>query len=320
MKITLKYLVVFAPVALCLAQTPPKPATTPAHAPVQSAKPAPTLEDVPGTDPVVISVGDEKMTKSQYERLISSLSPQIRSQAQGPGKRQVAEQVAQLMSMAQEARKRGIDKTPETRQLVAFQTDTVLASALFREIQNAVKPDQAAIAEYYEKHKGEYESVTSRHILIRFKGSPVPLREGQKDLTEEEALAKAKEIRAKLAAGGDFAKLAEAESDDVQSGKNGGSLGTFARGRMVPQFEEAAFKQPVGEISEPIKTQFGYHIIQVEKRTTSPIEEAKAGIEQRLKPEMAQKAVEDIKKQSGVTISESYFGNSNPAPAPAARK
>jgi peptidyl-prolyl cis-trans isomerase C len=321
MKISILNCFLIATANLGLAQTPaPKPASPPASA--ANAKPVkPALEDIPGSDPVVLVVGDEKMTKSEYERLLASLPEQVRARAQGPGKRAVAEQIAQLKALAQEARKRGLDKSPENRELIAFQTENLLASTLYRELAAGVKADDAAEHAYYDQHKNEYEEVTARHILIRFKGSPVPLRTGEKDLTEEEALAKAQDIRKKLAAGEDFAKLAEAESDDTQSGKQGGSLGSFSKGKMVPQFEQEAFKLPAGTVSEPIKTQFGYHIIKVEKHETQKFEDVKASIDQKLKPELAQKAAENIRNRTPVTINDAYFGtapSTTPAPTPAA--
>ncbi len=303
-------ILILAPLAIGFAQTPqPTPKATPP--PPSTAARAPlALEDVPGTDPVVLTVGDDKMTKSEFEWLIAGLPQQAQARAQGPGgKRQIAEQVVQLKAMAQEARKRGVDKTEQAKELIKFQTDSVLANALYREISTGVKADDAAAQAYYDAHKADYDQVTASHILIRYKGSAVPMKAGGKELTPEEALAKAQDIRKRLTAGEDFAKVASAESDDEMSAKIGGSLGEpFVHGRMVPAFEEVAFKQPVGELSEPVKTQFGYHIIKVTKHETASFDSVKTSIEQKLKPEMAQKAVEDIRKQAAVTLNDTYFG------------
>ena len=127
-------------------------------------------------------------------------------------------------------------------------------------------------------------------------------------MTDEEALAKAKDLRAKIVAGGDFAALAKAESDDVGSGANGGSLGEFTRGRMVPPFDEAAFTLKVNEVSEPVKTQFGYHIIQVTKHDTKKMDDVKNEIADKVGPEMAQKSVEAIRDKASITFDQSYFG------------
>jgi hypothetical protein len=115
--------------------------------------------------------------------------------------------------------------------------------------------------------------------------------------------------------GADFATLAKAESDDAGSGANGGDLGTFGHGRMVPAFEEVAFTIPVGELSEPVKSQFGYHIIKVESRQEKTFVEVRAEIEKKLDGEAVKKAMDDLKAATPVVMNPDYFG-----PAPAAMR
>jgi len=252
---------------------------------------------------VVLTVGSEKVTRAQFEELLSALAENGKPAATAAARRQVAEQFAELMSLAQEARKRKLDQSPGVKQMIGIQTDQVLANSLAKELSEA-KPDEAAAHAFYNSHKNEYEQATASHILIRFKGSQVPLKPNQKDLTEEEALAKAQDLRKKLAAGGDFAATAKAESDDTGSGANGGALGTFPHGQMVPQFDQAVFTLPVGQISEPVKTQFGYHIIKVEKRTSKSFEEAKPDIGK----QMGKDAFDAIRKNTPVKLDDKYFG------------
>lgn len=100
--------------------------------------------------------------------------------------------------------------------------------------------------------------------------------------TEAEALALAQELRQRILDGEDFATLAQEYSDDPGSAANGGDLGWFGRGVMVPAFEEAAFSLAVGEVSEPIKTDFGYHLIEVlEKDPNHPKDESTLANERR---------------------------------------
>ena len=103
------------------------------------------------------------------------------------------------------------------------------------------------------------ERVRARHILIS-----VPQDASESD--QQLALAKAISITQRLNSGEDFATLAQKFSDDTGSGAQGGELGFFGRGQMVKEFEDAAFSLPIDQISEPIKSQFGYHIIQVEEK------------------------------------------------------
>ena len=298
-----------------LAQTPPAPAkpkpaaTTPAKPAAAAAKPEAKAQ--PGTlapDPVIIVIGDLKITKSQYESFINALPERIRAEATGPNKRKVAEQLADIKAMAQEAKKRGIDKKPEIQQQVNFQVENFLANSLFQELQASVKSDDASVQAYFDKNKKDYETATARHILIRFAGSRVPLKDGQKDLTEVEAKAKAEALQKAIKGGKDFAEVAKAESDDSGTGSQGGSLETFGHGQMVPEFETAAFSLPINEVSDPIKTPFGYHVIQVSARGTKNLADVRAEIETKMKPEQARQLIEEMRKQANITLDENYFG------------
>jgi peptidyl-prolyl cis-trans isomerase C len=262
----------------------------------------------PPADPVVITIGGEKITKSQFEQILSGLPQQQQAAAASPeGRRQLAEQLAELKAMAQAARVQKLDQDPRVQTRIALQVDQVLAGLLYQGLGNSA-PDEAALKSYYDEHKQEWEQVKARHILIRMQGSRVPLRENEKDLTDEEALAKTKEVRAKLIAGGDFAELAKTESDDAGSGANGGDLGSFPKGRMVPEFEQAAFALKVGDVSEPVKTPFGYHLIQVQEHDSKAFDDVRAEVAEKIKPDMAKKGIEDVKKKTSIVFNEAYFG------------
>jgi parvulin-like peptidyl-prolyl isomerase len=270
------------------------------------APPKPLLEQA--SDPVVLMIGATKVTKGEYEHFINSLPPQIQTEAKGPNKRKVAEQYAELRLMAEEARKRKIDQTPAAKVQMSFQVDQMLAQMLFRDLQTTVKMDEAAVQKYYNEHKNEYEEVKARHILVRFKDSRVPLREGQKELSDPEALAKSQELKKKLDAGADFAALAKTDSDDTGTGAQGGDLGKFGRGQMVPEFDTAAFVQPIGKVGEPVRSAFGYHLIMVEDRKSKTIVDMKDQIEKQLRPELAKQEVEAIKKANSISVDDTYFG------------
>ncbi|MBY0506666.1 MAG: peptidyl-prolyl cis-trans isomerase [Bryobacteraceae bacterium] len=195
--------------------------------------------------------------------------------------------------------------------------DQALASSLFRDVQGKINPSEADLQAYYEKNKDQYQKVKARHILLRFKGSPVPVKEGQKDLTKEEALAKAQELKKAIEGGADFAELAKKESDDAGSGANGGDLGAFGRGMMVPPFEQAAFSLPIGKTSDPVESQFGYHIIQVQEQLGKDFASAKAEIEPKIKPDLAQKAMKEIKDATKIVFNDTYFAEPAPPKMPA---
>jgi peptidyl-prolyl cis-trans isomerase C len=114
------------------------------------------------------------------------------------------------------------------------------------------------------KEMGKEEEVHARHILVP---------------TEDEA----KAILAELKKGADFATLAKEKTQDPSGKTNGGDLGYFTKGQMVPEFSDVAFKLGKGELSEPVKSQFGWHIIKVEDKRTKPVptfEQIKPQLEQ----------------------------------------
>ncbi len=283
-----------APAAPKTAAPAPKPA--PAQTP---AKPA-----AQGGDPVVISVGNFQLKQSEFEKLFESLP----EQAQKSGKRKVAEQIAEIKGLAQQARERKVDQNPKIQQQMALQVDTLLVNALYQDLSSSIQISDADVKKYYGEHKNDYESLKARHILIRFQGSRVPLKANQKDLTDAEALAKAKEIQKKVSGGLDFAQIAKDESDDTGSGAQGGDLGSFNHGQMVEAFDQAAFSLPVGKVSDPVKTPFGYHLIQVQEHTSKTFEQVKPEIEAALKPEMARKLMDDLKNKNAAKLDDAYFG------------
>ncbi|MEP6715065.1 MAG: peptidylprolyl isomerase [Terriglobia bacterium] len=294
------------------------PALLPAQTPnpkVPGTLAVPSVAAVANTDPntVVLTVGDMKLTAAQYEALVEALPANLQAYAHGATKRQFAENLVQLNLLAQAAEKLDLEKQPKVKEQIEFQRKNMLAQAMFEHLQQTAKVDDAAIAQYYAAHKEDYESITAKHILIRVKGAPMPAPPGKPELDDAEALAKAQDIRKKLVAGGDFAALAKAESDDTTSGAQGGDLGEFHRNMMVPPFEQAAFALKVGEISEPVKTPFGYHIILVTAHQAKQLADVKAEIEKQLRPDVAKKAADDLRAKNKVEVDDAFFG---PATAP----
>lgn len=260
-------------------------------------------------DAVVITIGNQPVTRAQFEVLLAALAENGKPAKTAAQKRQLAEQFADLQAMVQEARKRKLDEDAEVKQMMDLQSEGFLANALVKRISDDTHFTDLDLRSYFDTHKNEFEEAKGSHILIRFKGAAgAPPKPGEKELTESEALAKAQDLRKQILAGADFAALAKANSEDPGSAVKGGELGTFRHGQMVAPFDQAAFTVPVGEVSEPVKTQFGYHLIKIESRTAKTFEEAKPQIEKELKPKMTRDAVDQIKAHTAVTLNDTYFG------------
>jgi peptidyl-prolyl cis-trans isomerase C len=294
--------------ACALAQTPPPKPASAAQPTVTLTVDNPTkpMPVVP-PDRVVIAIGDLTITAAQFDQMIDSLPEQYKAIARSGGRKQFADNVVRIFVLAQEGRKRKLDESATYKTQAKFSEANVLAGMTLDDIKKNIPIDDAEVHKYFDTHKAEYEQVRARHILIRCQGSPLPVKPGQKDLSEAEALAKIEDIRAKIQGGADFAQLATQESDDTGSGANGGDLGSIRHGQMVPTFEEAAFALKPGELSEPVKSPFGYHLIRVESKESKTFEDMRAEIEKHLRPEQAQKKVEDLATKAGVVLDPEFF-------------
>ena len=269
---------------------------------------APTTAPV-AQDPakVIIRVGADTVTVADFNNLVDSLPDQVRVMAKGPGKRMLAEKLVEVKLLKADAIRQGLENDPKIKTQLELSREQVLAQAAAEKAQGG--NDDAALKVVYEQQKGTFEQVKARHILIRAAGSPAPLGEGKKELTDDQAKAKATEIRDRLVnKKEDFATVAKAESDDRGSAAQGGSLGTFGRGQMVGPFDETAFAAKVGDVSQPVKTVFGYHLIQVEDHKTQGFDEVKDQLAAQQAPKKVDDLIKKLKETNKVVIDESFFG------------
>lgn len=205
-------------------------------------------------DPVVATVNGTKIMRSDVTAAYGQLPDQYK---QVPFEQIFPALVDSLIDTklaAGAARKEKIDETPEFKAELEGFTERLLGSTLIqREVETKVT-DAAVKARYDKvtKDMGGKSEIHARHILLK---------------TEDEA----KAVINDLAGGADFAETAKKKSTGP-SGPNGGDLGYFGKGQMVPEFEKAAFALNKGDVTDaPVKTQFGWHVIKVEdKRTQQP--------------------------------------------------
>ncbi|MBM3274354.1 MAG: peptidylprolyl isomerase [Candidatus Sericytochromatia bacterium] len=196
--------------------------------------------------------------------------------------------------------------TPETlREQVRI---GLIVEKLRDEMTKDASVSLADAQKYYDANRPRFEQaeeVKASHILLK---------------TEAEA----KDVHAKIKGGGDFAQLAREKSEDSGSKPQGGDLGYFGKGRMVKEFEDAAFGLGVGEVSRPVKSQFGYHVIKVvdrKKARTRPFEEVKGELVAQQEREKKETSFRDwIKKQhdAATIVIRPKYQASSPTPPPAA--
>lgn len=236
---------------------------------------------------VVATVGGEEITEADLSFAAEDLAQDL---AQMPAQERRAFLLRVLIDMkvmAGAAEKAGMDQTELFAQRLNYLKERALRRAYFADAIAGQVTEEAIRADY-DKFVAEFqpqEEVHARHILVE---------------TQEEADA----IKAELDAGGDFAAIAQEKSIDPGSGANGGDLGFFAKGMMVPEFETAAFALAnPGDVSAPVQSQFGWHIIKLEeKRESSPpaFEQVAPQIQQQVLMRVFNEKVEEL--MAGVTI------------------
>ncbi|MDQ6802004.1 MAG: peptidylprolyl isomerase [Acidobacteriota bacterium] len=283
-----------------------------------AAPPAPpAAATATNPDPVIISAGTVAIHRSDFETAVKSLPAEYQSYALGPGKKQFADDYLRMKLLAAEGMKNGLDKDADVQKQLNLLRENLVAQEELKKIDSTIAVSDADLKKAYDENKKDYEQVKAKHILIAVKGSPAA-QKGKKELTDAEARAKAESLRAEIVGGkAKFEDVAKKESDDVESGKNGGDLGAFARGQMVPEFEQAAFGAKAGDVTPVVKTQFGYHIIKVEGHSSTPFEQVKATLEKSVKQKKLKDTLDALKDSAKPVYDEAYFAVPQaPAKAP----
>jgi peptidyl-prolyl cis-trans isomerase C len=214
-----------------------------------------------------------------------------------------------LMSQAAEAKKMG--DTPEFKRKLAFNREKLLMEQLLQKAGKEALTDKAMHDVYDEaaKQMGQEQEVHARHVLIRAAAGD--------DKASKEAEDKIKAIIVRLKKGEDFAKVASETTEDPSGKANGGDLGYFSKEQMVPEFSDTAFKLDKGQISEPVKTQFGWHVIKVEDKRVKPVppfDEVKPQIENYVQRKAQAELVTSLRASANI---EKMYKTDEPA-APAA--
>jgi len=154
---------------------------------------------------------------------------------------------------------------PEAQQDALVQRVAVLAAL-----------DEEVGPRYFEENKADFDTVCVSHVLVAIEGR-----------SDAEARARAEELKAMIDGGTAFRTVASEQSDDPGASAQGGDLGCGSRGRFVPEFEDAAYALEVDELSDPVQTQFGYHLIRVEDRTPAQYQDVIDSVRQQLLTKLA---------------------------------
>ncbi|NPA27668.1 MAG: peptidylprolyl isomerase [Epsilonproteobacteria bacterium] len=249
-------------------------------------------------DEVLATINGVPITKSNVDFILKNSRTSF-DKLTDEQKKELLDRLIERELLVEAAKKDGIEKDEEYKRALENYKKDLLIKVWMDKLYNKTLVSDSEANKFYQENKEMFkkpETIHARHILVKTK------EEAQKIIDELKGL-KGEELKKK------FIELAKSKSTGP-SGKSGGDLGYFPRGQMVKPFEEAAFKLNKGEITtEPVKTQFGYHVIYVEDKkpaTITPFEEVKESIISRKKEEEFKKLIKETidkaKKEAKIEI------------------
>lgn len=296
-----------------LAAMRPDFAPSPAKPFVPGEKPSET-----GSDKVIMRVNGEPITETDFNAFIQEVPPEQRQMYTTPkGRRLLADELVKLKTLEQEGKKMGLEKDPEVQGQIDVTTAQIIAAKALQKIVGA--PDDAALKAEYEKERKNFETVNLGHVLVAYQGGAVPPKNGQ-PLSAEQAMAKAGAIAQRLRQGAVFEQVARAESDDTSTAQQGGSLGEVPIGMLPPDVGPAVAAMKAGEISNPVRSQYGIHVFRAGQRGTKPFEELKPVLEQRAKQAKLDETLKRLTGSAKVDLDPRFFPEVKEAEPPAAPK
>jgi peptidyl-prolyl cis-trans isomerase C len=208
----------------------------------------------PQSDPLVARVNGVEIHESDLAMAEEDMGREAQQLPPDQKREQMVAYVADVILAAKAAEDKKVAEKKDFKNRIAFIRNKLLMETLLQDVgKAAVTPD--AMKKVYDEAKSQMtgeEEVRARHILVP---------------TEDEA----KAVLAEVKKGTDFAEMARQKSKDPGAAAEGGDLGYFTKDQMVPEFSAVAFKLNKGDISDPVKTQFGWHIIKVEDKRTKPV-------------------------------------------------
>jgi len=233
-------------------------------------------------DEILAKVGPETVTQADFDEVMAGAQPNQAAYFGTPeGKRALVEDMADSVLFYLWGKDNKLTETEKYKETMAELEKRVLAGMAMEKVLSGAKISDEEVKKFYDDHKAAFkvpESVKASHILIQVS------KDAGNDLWKK-AKKEATKIRKDILAGKVSFEDAAKRDSDCPSKSRGGDLGFFTEGQMVPEFEKAAFATKIGDISDPVKTQFGYHIIKVtdhKDASEQPFDEVKDGIRQQL--------------------------------------
>jgi|ERR1035437_379490 parvulin-like peptidyl-prolyl isomerase len=241
-------------------------------------------------DATIAIIGQYVLTKEKYRVITDYMSQKFDYKLTKDQEKEFIQFIVNKKMMALEARSLGYADRPDLKVKYDWDFDDILSHVYYAEnIEKKSQVSEKDAKAYYEAHTGDFVEIKAQHILVK-----------SKQLADS--------LHKRILSGESFDEIAKKYSEDATTKEKGGNLGAFTKGVMVQEFEDTAFAMADGEVSQPVKTVYGYHIIKVLERKKYSYDDSKDKITKMIKEKKQQQVFDDaigaLKKKYKVTVNQ----------------
>ena len=269
-------------------------------------------------DTVVITVGELKLTAGEVEKILAALPPQNRQFfSNASGRPQFADFLVRTKLYVREAEKRHLEDRGDIKLSMALFRDSLLSREVEKELVKEIQVTDAEAKQFLDANLTSFEQAKVRRIVVRSASTSQFYADGKPSdqlPTDEQAKAKAEDIRNKISAGADFEEMAAKFSDDPMTSGKGGDLGYVRRVNqdpkllLTPPMLQTMFALKPGDTSQVIQTPFGFEVFKLEELKQPKLEEVRQEVDNAIRQQKYEKLFQEMKARNTVKVDEGYFG------------
>lgn len=255
----------------------------------------------------IIEVNGETIDEFEFAAAVEALPERMKATVQSAaGRRALADELVRLKLLEQEARRLGVAGEADVARAIEMSTANILASAALRKLAEA-EPPAEELQKIYNESRSQYEAARTRQITIAYQGGAVPAMRGETP-DEKAAMEKARRAAQRLRAGESFETVARELSDDPMLSQSGGQM-VLRKGEIPPDVEKAVFNLQKGAISDPVRSDIGYHVFQLMEKETPTFDQLRPMLIRQARTQRVEQIVEQLKGKAKVTVNETFIEN-----------
>ena len=289
---------------VCIAQTSPVQGAKARSPQANSSQNHAAAESASSPQKVVMTVGTVKVTKAEMDFLVQNLNPQLRQAVATQGRGVLGQEYSLMLLLSQKAVNDHLDASADLQREIALQRHQTLAQAEYKNMESQLKINPDEVSTYYAAHKSDFEQASIREFVVRKK--PENAKPDDPGLSSQEASARLDSIHKAIAAGTDIAQVAK-QFNVPNVVVIEPEPRTVRRGQLLPALDKAAFELKDNQFSDPVDTPQALVELQVLAHQQAELKDVSSEIENSLRQQKIQAAMNDLKAKANIWMDPDYF-------------